>query len=104
MISLYIVRMLMTIHQLSILLHLIPSTSPILPVPSNYQTSIHPLSKERLTCAAHDFEAFANVLSGVKSLNVVFADILLGDVYYQLSNHQLIDIDGLNRDVGVGVG
>jgi len=32
---------------------------------------------ERLTCAEHDFDAFANVLSGVKSLNVVLAvDIL----------------------------
>ena len=30
-----------------------------------------------LTCAEHDFDAFANVLSGVKSLNVVLAvDIL----------------------------
>jgi hypothetical protein len=39
-----------------------------------------------LTCAAHDFDALANVLSGVRSLNVVFADILLDDVQYQLIN------------------
>ena len=39
-----------------------------------------------LTWAAHDFEAFANVLSGVKSLNVVFADILLGVVDYLTIN------------------
>jgi hypothetical protein len=33
---------------------------------------------DRLTCAAHDFDAFANVLSGVKSLKVVLAaDIVI---------------------------
>ena len=32
---------------------------------------------ERHTWEAHDFEALANVLSGVRSLNVVFADIVL---------------------------
>jgi hypothetical protein len=59
--------------------------------------SIHLLTRGiGLTCAAHDLEAFANVLSGVRSLNVVFADILLGNVDYL--KHQLIDIDGLNRD------
>lgn len=36
-----------------------------------------------LTCAEHDFDAFANDLSGVRSLNVVLAVDILCTLLYE---------------------